>query len=115
MIWIVLFVGLTAGGLNARTTLLAYRGGILFEGANRYSIFRNMLELTGTATSIAGFVVSFFLFVWWIPIIAFIAGFWIIPPFVVNHTTFVPFYRASPIISLISCTCAAFVIFEYFV
>ena len=114
MEWIALFIGQLASGLNARRALLSYRGGILFQEVNSYSNLRNYFELLGTVVGIAGFIVSFFLFPWWVPIVAFVFGFWVVPPFAVSNATFVAMNHISPFFSLVSCGCGAFLIYYYF-
>lgn len=97
MEWIALFISQLASGLNARKALLSYRGRILFQEVNSYSNLRHYFELLGTVVGIAGFIVSLFLFPWWALVIAFLFGFWIVPPFAVNNATFVAIYRVSPL------------------
>jgi len=114
MIWIALFVSQLASGLNARKSLLAFRGGIFNQELRSYTILKHVLELLGTIAAIGGFVSSFAIFPWWIPMVAFVIGFWIVPPFAVNNRTFVFIYAISPLLSILSCGCGAFLVYQYF-
>ena len=113
MMWAALFIGLIAGGLNARVALLSHRGGWLLEDQNAKPIWQVFVELFGTIVGIVGFVFGFLLFPWWAPVVAFAGGFWIVPTFSVSRATYPTFYRCSTLLSLISFGCAAFLIYSY--
>lgn len=110
---IFLFVGLIASGIGARLVLLAHRGGFFLQDEAAKSSGYVVFDLVGTILGLSSFVVSFFLFDWWLPILAFVIGYWVVPGFIINRGSFVFFYPIRVLISLISTGCAGAIWYIY--
>lgn len=103
----LLFVGMIANGILARVALLSHRGGFLLRQEASKPIMVVVLELAGAAVGIAAFVLSFFLFAWWWPLIALAIGYWFVAPVVVTRESFALFYQTQFLTALIGLGCSA--------
>jgi hypothetical protein len=70
-----------------------------------------VFELLGMASGIAAFIAAFTFLGWWVPILAFALGYWIIPVILVNKQTFVAFYSLRFLLVLVSFSCSAFILY----
>lgn len=111
---IYLFVGLASSGILARVYLLAHRGGFLLEDASRETLTRIIFEFAGTVFGLIGFVVAFLLFAWWVPILAFVVGYWVVPVFIVKRLTFPLLYNIRFLFTLTSAACSILLISIFF-
>jgi hypothetical protein len=107
---IYLFVGLASSGILARLTLLAHRGEFFLADESNKPMARVVFELVGMIVGIAGFAVAFLIFDWWIPLLAFVIGYWVIPVFTVNLSTFPLLYNLSFLFTLVSAACSILLI-----
>ena len=96
-----------------RVTLLAVRGGIFEEGQAVKSTLRVLFDILGTVAGLIGFVISFFLFAWWIPLLCGAVGYWLIAPFLVNANTLGFFYRMQGLLTLASIVCSIMLLNMY--
>ncbi len=103
---IYLFVGLASSGIFARLTLLAHRGGFFLDDQAAKSGTKVAFEFAGMIFGLASFVVSFLLFEWWIPLSALAVGYWVVPLFVVNMSTFHLLYQFGFLFTLVSGACS---------
>lgn len=108
---IFLFIGLAASGISARLNLLAARGGWLHQENLHKPIAQVIFELLGTVAGLAAFVAAFTFLDWWIPIIAFAIGFWVLPVMVVKESTLGLLYGIRFLLFLVSFSCSGFVIY----
>ncbi|WP_149587784.1 hypothetical protein [Tabrizicola flagellatus] len=111
---IYLFIGMALSGINARLTLLAHRGGFLLQHEAQKSFGVVLLEFLGFLAGMAAFIVSFFLFSWWIPPLALAIGYWLIAPFLVNRQTFATAWQARGIATIGAITCSVMLLNRYF-
>jgi hypothetical protein len=111
---IFLFLGMIASGISARVTLLSHRGGWFLEDQARKSLGMTIFDLIGTIAGIAAFIISFFLFDWWWPLVALALGYWLVAPFVVTRNSFPFFYQTQFIMALISLSCSFAICGIYF-
>ena len=111
---IFLFVGMIASGISARIALLSYRGGWLLEDQVRKSSGVTIFELVGSVAGISAFIISFLLFDWWWPLIAFFVGYWLLAPFVITRASFAFFYQIQLVITLIAFACSLAIFEIYF-
>jgi hypothetical protein len=102
-----LFVGLIAGGIGARLTLLAHRGGFFFQDEAAKSSSMVFFDLLGTILGLSSFIVSFFLFEWWLPVVAFVLGYWVVPVITVSRSSFAFLYSIRLLFAMMSTGCAA--------
>jgi len=110
---VYLFVGLGCSGILARLHLLMARGGWLHQDNMRKPGAQVLFELAGSLSGIASFILSFFLFSWWIPLAALALGYWIIAPIVVTRDSFVTVYTMSFALALVSLACSVLIIYTY--
>jgi len=109
--WMIyLFIGLASSGILARLTLLAHRGGFFLADEANKSMAKVVFELGGTIAGLAGFVVAFLIFAWWVPLLAFAIGYWAIPVFTVNLSTFPLLYSLRFLFTLVSTACSILLI-----
>ena len=108
---IFLFIGLAASGISARLTLLAARGGWLHQENLHKPMLQVIFELLGTIVGLAAFVAAFTFLDWWIPLIAFAIGFWVLPVVVVKRSNFELLYSTRFLMLLVSFSSSCFVIY----
>jgi len=111
---IFLFIGMTASGISARVTLLSHRGGWFLEDQARKSSGMVIFDLVGTVSGMAAFIISFFLFDWWWPLIALALGYWFVAPFVVTRNSYAFFYQTQFVAALVALGCSAAICGIYF-
>ncbi len=111
---IFLFVGMIASGIAARVTLLSHRGGWFLEDQAKKTKGMVFFDLLGTVSGIAAFIISFLLFDWWWPLIAFVVGYWLVAPFVVTRSSYAFFYGTQVITALVSLICSLAICAIYF-
>lgn len=109
-----LFFGMIASGISARVTLLSHRGGWFTEDQAKKSSGMVVFDLLGTVAGITAFVISFFLFDWWWPLIALAIGFWLVAPFVVTRNSFAFFYQTQFVTALVALGCSLAICGIYF-
>ena len=102
---------MAASGISARLNLLAARGGWLHEENLHKPMAQVIFELLGTVAGLAAFVAAFTFLDWWIPIVAFVIGFWVIPVIAVNKSTFGAIYSIRFLLFLVSFSCSGFIIY----
>jgi len=101
-----LFVGAIAGGIQARVTLLSHRGGWFLDDQNRKSTGMLIFDVFATVVRLVALALSFFLFVWWMPILSVTVGYWLVPPSLISRENYGYFYRRRFSISVVSFVCA---------
>ncbi len=111
---VFLFIGMIASGISARVTLLTVRGGWFFEDQTRKPFGMVIFDLIGTVAGIAAFIISFFLFDWWWPLIALALGYWFVAPFVVTRHSYPFFYQTQFVTALIALGCSLAISAIYF-
>lgn len=111
---IYLFVGMALSGIGARLVLLAHRGGFFLQHEAQKSFGVVVLEFLGFLAGIAAFIVSFFLFQWWVPPLALAVGYWLIAPFVVTRNTFAAVWQLKGLLTIGAITCSVMLLNRYF-
>ena len=103
---IFLFIGMIASGISGRVTLLSHRGGWFLEDQARKSPGMVAFDLIGMIAGAAAFILSFLLFDWWLPIVALVAGYWIVAPILVNRSRFPFFYQTKFVTAIVALGCS---------
>ena len=85
---VFLFIGLAASGVLARLNLIAARGGWLHIEGQRKPVVQVLFELFGAIIGLAAFAAAFTFLSWWIPLLAFVIGYRVIPGLLVTINTF---------------------------
>ena len=113
-VMLYLAIGMIISGIMGRVTLLSVRSGT-FEGDQAVKpILRVLVDLLGTLAGLSAFVISFFLFAWWIPLLCGAVGYWLTAPFLVNANTFGIYYRMQGVLTLASTGCSVMLLNMYF-
>ena len=109
-----LILNMLISGLIARVTLLSVRGGIFHSNAQNKPIVRVLVEFLGSVGSLLSFVIAFFLFEWWLPIVSLAIGYMLVAPLLVRPNTFGVFYKLQPVLTLFSIGCSLMILEMYF-
>ena len=110
----ILFIGMFASGISARVTLLSHRGGWFLEDEAHKSNGLVAFELFGTIAGAGAFVLSFFVFDWWYPLIALTVGYWLVGPIAVSRARYPLFYQAQTITTFVSLICSILILARFF-
>lgn len=102
---IFLFVGMIASALVARVVFLRNRAGWVPQDLERPAGGTGFY-LMESIVNMAALVVSFFLFTWWMPLIALFIGHVMVAPRAVNPDRYAFFYQNQFAIALISLCCS---------
>lgn len=111
---IFLLIGLLASGISARVYLLSIRGGFFDRSQGQKSLVRVLLEGTTSLLGAAAFIISFFLYDWWWPLILLALSYWIVAPILVSNERFVFFYNIQLFLALVTLTCSIAIFGIYF-
>ena len=112
MIYLILVM--LIAGIIGRLTLLTFRGKTFYSNSNRKSIVRVLLELLGAISSLSSFIISFFLFEWWLPLVCLAGSYWIVAPLLVKPNTFKMFYNLQMLLTGVSIGCSLALLEMYF-
>ena len=111
---IFLFIGFILSGIYARVTLLTQRGGDFEREQAEKSNLVFIVYALSLISGLAAFAVSFLIFDWWWPLIAFTLGYWIAGPILVNNNSYPIFHKLQMIILLGSIGCSMVILNLYF-
>ena len=84
---IFLFGGFILSGIYARVTLLTHRGGDFEREQAEKSNLLFIIYAISLLFGLSAFAVSFLVFDWWWPLIAFTLGYWVVGPILVNKNS----------------------------
>ncbi len=111
---IYLILVILIAGIIGRLTLLSVRGKTFNSAAHRKSIVRVLLEFFGTILSLISFIISFFLFEWWLPLVCLASSYWIVAPLLVKPNTLLLFYNLQMLLTGASIGSSAMLLQMYF-
>lgn len=112
MIYLILVM--LIAGIIGRLTLLSFRRKTFYSNPNRKSIVRILLEFLCTISSLSSFIISFFLFEWWLPLVCLASSYWIVAPLLVKPNTFKMFYNLQMLLTGVSIGCSLVLLEMYF-
>jgi len=112
MIYLVLVI--LYAGIIGRLTLLSVRGKTFNSAVHRKSIVRVLLEFFGTILSLISFIISFFLFEWWLPLVCLASSYWIVAPLLVKPNTLLLFYNLQMLLTGVSIGSSLMLLQMYF-
>ena len=111
---IYLILVILIAGIIGRLTLLSVRGKTFNSAAHKKSIVRVLLEFFGTILSLISFIISFFLFEWWLPLVCLASSYWIVAPLLVKPNTLLLFYNLQMLLTGASIGSSAMLLQMYF-
>ena len=78
------------------------------------NVVRILVEFLGSVGSLLSFVIAFFPFEWWLPIVSLAIGYMLVAPLLVRPNTFGVFYKLQSVLTLISIGCSLMILEMYF-